>query len=248
MNDYRNPGLDIDKRVEDLLNRMTLEEMILQTDQYFSPDFTERGPYETVTAVNLDQLDSLLHGNSVGSIQARGMTPAQINQLQRYAIEKTRLGIPFLFSEEALHGLCHLDATAFPQQIGLAASFEPDLGRKMGRVIGGISLHMNWRRDDAILGAVLNRRETGRGYMTEAMRGVLSLAFEQLRLHRIHAVCDVDNAAMLHVLEKSGFRNEGRMLQRGKARPEAAQPYFDQFGCALLREEWQRMNDQGQKE
>ena len=136
MNDYRNPGLDIDKRVEDLLNRMTLEEMILQTDQYFSPDFTERGPYETVTAVNLDQLDSLLHGNSVGSIQARGMTPAQINQLQRYAIEKTRLGIPFLFSEEALHGLCHLDATAFPQQIGLAASFEPDLGRKMGRVIG----------------------------------------------------------------------------------------------------------------
>ncbi|MBQ2462929.1 MAG: hypothetical protein II504_10890, partial [Clostridia bacterium] len=79
MNDYRNPGLDIDKRVEDLLNRMTLEEMILQTDQYFSPDFTERGPYETVTAVNLDQLDSLLHGNSVGSIQARGMTPGQIN-------------------------------------------------------------------------------------------------------------------------------------------------------------------------
>ena len=139
---------------------------------------------------------------------------------------------------------CEQERTASPRMHYNLAIQRKDTGR----VIGGISLHMNWRRDDAILGAVLNRRETGRGYMTEAMRGVLSLAFEQLRLHRIHAVCDVDNAAMLHVLEKSGFRNEGRMLQRGKARPEAAQPYFDQFGCALLREEWQRMNGQNQKE
>ena len=35
MKDYQNPALDIDRRVEDLLNRMTLEEMILQTDQYY---------------------------------------------------------------------------------------------------------------------------------------------------------------------------------------------------------------------
>jgi RimJ/RimL family protein N-acetyltransferase len=110
-----------------------------------------------------------------------------------------------------------------------------------GRVIGGISFHMNWRRDDAVLGAVLNRREAGRGYMTEAMRGVLELAFEELALHRIHAVCDVRNAAMIRVLEKLGMRNEGRMRKRGKARPEESEPYFDQFGYALLKEEWQRM-------
>ena len=52
------------------------------------------------------------------------------------SVERTRLGIPFLFSEEALHGLCHRAATCFPQQIGLAASFEPALGRQMGRIIG----------------------------------------------------------------------------------------------------------------
>ena len=34
------------------------------------------------------------------------------------------------------------------------------------------------------------------------------------------------------------MRNEGRMLKRGRSRPEAAEPYFDQFGYALLREEW----------
>mgnify|MGYP002860074507 CR=1 FL=1 len=107
------------------------------------------------------------------------------------------------------------------------------------RVIGGISFHMNWRRDDAILGAVLNRHEAGHGYMTEAMEGVLHLVFEELQLHRIHAVCAVDNAPMLRVFEKLGMRCEGCMLQRGKARPEEKEPYFDQFGYALLREEWE---------
>ncbi|MBQ2462218.1 MAG: glycoside hydrolase family 3 C-terminal domain-containing protein [Clostridia bacterium] len=136
MNDYQNPALDIEIRIRDLMDRMTLEEMILQTDQYYSHDFTQRDALDTVESIDMDQLDGMLHGLSCGSIQARGMTPEQINQLQKYAVEKTRLGIPFLFSEEALHGLCHLDATAFPQQIGLAATFNPKLGNKMGRAIG----------------------------------------------------------------------------------------------------------------
>lgn len=106
------------------------------------------------------------------------------------------------------------------------------------RVIGGISLHMNWRRDDAILGAVLNRHDAGRGYMTEAMKGVLALAFEDMKLHRVHAVCDVDNPAIIRVLEKCGMRLEGRMIRRGRSRPEAKEPYFDQFGYAMLREEF----------
>ena len=115
-----------------------------------------------------------------------------------------------------------------------------------GRVIGGISFHMNWRRDDAILGAVLNRHETGRGYMTEALRGVLRCAFKTLGLHRIHAVVDVDNGAMIHILEKCGLRREGLMVQRGKARPEAKEPYFDQYGYAILQSEWLKACRDGQ--
>lgn len=103
-----------------------------------------------------------------------------------------------------------------------------------GKVIGGISFHMNWRRDDAILGMVLNRHENGRGFMTEALRGVLDLAFGELGLHRMHAVCDVDNEPMQRVFAKVGMRNEGRMVKRGKSRPEAKEPYFDQFGYAVL--------------
>ncbi|MBR3749516.1 MAG: glycoside hydrolase family 3 protein, partial [Firmicutes bacterium] len=139
MSDYRDARMNPDERVRDLLDRMTLEEMILQTDQYSSSDFTVRDMIEGVSrtvSVDTGKLERELGANSAGSIQVHQMTPAQVNELQRYAVEKTRLGIPFLFCEEALHGLSHPDATSFPQQIGLAATFDPALGRAMGRAVG----------------------------------------------------------------------------------------------------------------
>ncbi|MCR4621196.1 MAG: glycoside hydrolase family 3 C-terminal domain-containing protein [Clostridiales bacterium] len=139
MSGYRDPQLSVDDRVRDLLDRMTLEEMILQTDQYSSGEFTVRGMVEGIgrtLSVDREKLVSALGQNSAGSIQVHQMTPGQVNELQRYAVENTRLGIPFLFCEEALHGLSNPDATSFPQQIGLAATFDPALGRAMGRAIG----------------------------------------------------------------------------------------------------------------
>ena len=121
------------------MSRMTLEEKILQTDQYYSGDFTTQDENGKVTAVDMQRFDALMQHNSVGSVQLRGMTAAQANVVQRYAIENTRLGIPYLFSEEALHGLMTNNATSFPQQIGLAASFEPELGREMGHAIAAES-------------------------------------------------------------------------------------------------------------
>ena len=111
-----------------------------------------------------------------------------------------------------------------------------------GKVLGGISLHLNWRRDDGILGVILNRHYAGHGYVTEGLTGVLDHVFGELKLHRVHAVCDVDNAGIIHVFEKIGFRNEGRMVKRGKNRPEDPIPYFDQFGYAILAEEWEKKN------
>jgi RimJ/RimL family protein N-acetyltransferase len=106
------------------------------------------------------------------------------------------------------------------------------------RVIGGISLHMNWRRDDAIIGMILNKLYAGRGLTTEGLAAVLDYAFGPIGLHRVHAVCDVDNTCVIHVFEKLGFRREGRMVQRGKSRPEAPSEYFDQYAYAILRQEW----------
>lgn len=113
-----------------------------------------------------------------------------------------------------------------------------------GHVIGGISFHMNWRRDDAVLGIIVDRCHAGQGFAAEGLEGILELAFGTLHMHRIHAVCDVDNAGIQKIFEKCGFRNEGRMVQRGKSRPENPRPYFDQFGYAILAEEWKARRKQ----
>ena len=67
-------------------------------------------------------------------------TPAaaaeKANAIQKLVIEKTRLRIPILIHDEALHGLIANKATSFPQAIGLAATWNPELMFKIGTVIG----------------------------------------------------------------------------------------------------------------
>lgn len=135
MEKYKDAALPIEERVADLLSRMTLDEKIRQTDQFYTNDFTKKDACGRVEEIQWDVLEASMQGMSVGSVQFRAASPKIANELQRYAVEKTRLGIPFLFSEEALHGLYDGYATCFPQQIGLAGTFEPKLGWQMGRAI-----------------------------------------------------------------------------------------------------------------
>ena len=111
MEKYRDPSLPVEERVADLLSRMSLEEKIMQTDQFYTNDFTRKNPEGRVEEIRWDVLEKSVKGMSVGSIQFRMASPGIANELQRYAVEKTRLGIPFLFSEEALHGLLDSKAT-----------------------------------------------------------------------------------------------------------------------------------------
>lgn len=70
-----------------------------------------------------------------------GLKPTQsahlLNVMQRYAIEKTRLGIPLLFCEETPHGHMAVGTTVFPTGIGQASTWNPELLEKMGEVMGG---------------------------------------------------------------------------------------------------------------
>ena len=60
---YQDPRLPVEQRVNDLLARMTLREKILQTDQYFSGDFTTQDETGRVTRLDMDRLDALLTGD-----------------------------------------------------------------------------------------------------------------------------------------------------------------------------------------
>lgn len=79
-----------------------------------------------------------------------------------------------------------------------------------GILIGGCDLHMpNFRHRQGELVYRINPQYWGQGYATEASKAMLNLGFNQMKLHRIEALCDVRNTASIKVLEKIGMKKEG---------------------------------------
>lgn len=129
---YQNENLSIEARVTDLLSRMTLEEKVRQMDMYNGNEL------KTDETLNLAALaERFSDGIGVGSIHDLYPKDAQtINGLQRYIIEQNRWGIPAIIFCEFLHGYTGAGSTAFPMSIGLGATWDPDLMKRVGHVIG----------------------------------------------------------------------------------------------------------------
>ena len=109
---YRNVNLPVETRVEDLLGRMTIQEKLGQlSQQVFQRHETSE---KWADAVREGQLSSFI-------TQHNG--PALHNQLQKVAIEETRLGIPLSFGYDVIHGY----RVVFPITLGLACGWEPEL-------------------------------------------------------------------------------------------------------------------------
>lgn len=155
---YKNPALGIEARVADLLQRMTPEEKFRQlfmvagepgsdSSQFRSGIFG----FQINTAVQQATAANQLMQYAPG--QNARQTAEKINAIQRYFVEETRLGIPIIAFDEALHGLVRADATAFPQSIGLAATFDTTL---MNDVSGAIAQECQLRGLRLILSPVIN--------------------------------------------------------------------------------------------
>ena len=84
------------------------------------------------------------------------------------------------------------------------------------------------------LGYVLARRYWGRGYMTEALKGIITWAIRQQEIYRVWAVCDVDNAASARVMEKAGMQREG-VLRRWSVHPNISSEPRDSFCYAITK-------------
>jgi len=151
---YKDASQPVDARVQDLLGRMTLEEKAAQligiwltknkiqtVEGEFSPEEasknfpnglgqisrpTDRKGLKAATVVDAAA------GADDGSVGRNAAQSARYtNAAQKWAVEKTRLGIPLLMHDEALHGFVARDATSFPQAIGLASTFDPELAEKI---------------------------------------------------------------------------------------------------------------------
>ncbi|MEN3203819.1 MAG: glycoside hydrolase family 3 N-terminal domain-containing protein [Atribacterota bacterium] len=120
----------------ELLERMTLEEKVAQLCAVHANRLLEGGKFSEEKA-------KALIGNGIGQITRLfgdpSLEPEEAvvlgNEIQRFLKEKTRLGIPAMVHEECLSGLLSKKATVFPQAIGLASTFDPELVRKVTSTI-----------------------------------------------------------------------------------------------------------------
>ena len=126
----------LDERVTSLLGRMTRAEKLAQLGSVWA---FEVAPGGLVDRARMGEL--LEHG--VGEVTrlagstnlgAAGVVDAG-NEIQRYLVEETRLGIPAIFHEETLHGLMARDAPIFQQAIGAAATWDPELVQAMAATL-----------------------------------------------------------------------------------------------------------------
>jgi beta-glucosidase len=135
---YRQAGNPIEERVHDLLSRMTIEEKARQLDMYAGvPALVDKSIDNTHAAPDArfqsDAAAKLFGALGTGSIHDLYPRAELANEIQRWMIEHSRLGIPALFIEEGLHG--YSDGTVFPAPINLAATWNPDLAMRTGAAI-----------------------------------------------------------------------------------------------------------------
>lgn len=138
---YKDPKQPVEVRVQDLLKRMTPEEKFWQC--FMIPgdlDNVPKGQY--VHGIFGLQVSA---GNQGGGVAGQLLKynanedaerlAKKINAIQKYFVEESRLGIPIIPFDEALHGLMREGATAFPQAIGLSATFNPELMKEVSTAI-----------------------------------------------------------------------------------------------------------------
>ena len=147
---YRDVRLPLEQRVSDLLSRMTVEEKAGQLVCLMGWDsYVLRGNEVDVSQAFRQQVRQQGVGMYWAVFRAdpwtrktlaNGLNPAlaarAANAMQHYAVDSTRLGIPLLLAEEAPHGHMAIGTTVFPTGLGLAATWSPQLMRRVGQVIG----------------------------------------------------------------------------------------------------------------
>ncbi len=131
---YKDANLPIADRVKDLLGRMTLEEKVDQLSWGWIQKVDVIDPTGTYTTETARQA---VAGEWSAPLKLTPRNAAILrNAVERYQLEKTRLGIPVIFPGEALHGFMEYGSTSFPQALGLASTWDPALVKRIFTAIG----------------------------------------------------------------------------------------------------------------
>jgi beta-xylosidase len=174
--EYKNPNLPVDRRVADLLSRMTLEEKVAQLTCLWGnrpqvgpqTDFsTDRGEFSPAKAAEVMKYGI---GQIARQRERKGPREAAIfaNAVQRWLLENTRLGIPAILHDEILHGNMAQGSTSFPQPIALATTWDPEF---VAKVFTAGALETRARGSEQVLGPNLDLAHDPRWGRTEETYG-----------------------------------------------------------------------------
>src|SRR5579859_1708818 len=147
---YEDASQPVDKRIDDLLSQMTVEEKTAQLATLYGykrvlPDYLPTTNWHNAFwhdgVANIDEdLTGYPYYKSgvpgVAFIWPASKHAWALNEVQRFFIEDTRLGVPAEFTDEGIRGVEHFKATDFPTQLGIGQTWDRALIRKIGEVEG----------------------------------------------------------------------------------------------------------------
>jgi len=155
---YEDPTQPIDRRIEDLLGQMTLEEKTCQTATLYGYHRVLKDSLPTTGWKNeiwkdgIANIDEHLNGFTgwdqpvpdLAIIKEIGPHVLAMNLTQEFFIEDTRLGIPADFTNEGIRGVEAYGATSFPTPLALGATWDQELVRNIGRITGSEARAMGY--------------------------------------------------------------------------------------------------------
>src|SRR2546421_1116864 len=156
MDPYENPHLPIERRIDDLLSKMTVNEKTNQCCTLYGylrqlKDDLPRPEWKDAIwkdgLANIDEhINGWQGGRGIGvesgllKDNKNAWPPSAhakaINEVQKWFVEQTRLGIPVDFTNEGIRGLAHWKATCFPSGNGMGSTWDRALVRRQGEIVG----------------------------------------------------------------------------------------------------------------
>jgi beta-glucosidase len=133
---YRDPSLGVGERVADLLARMTLDEKVAQLGSAWVFQLADGAELDEARATHLlrhgiGQVTRISGASSLAAPEAAALA----NAIQQHLVSATRLGVPAIVHEEICSGVMSRGSTIFPQALGLAATWEPDLAAALAATV-----------------------------------------------------------------------------------------------------------------
>ena len=242
---YEDPKANIDKRIENLLSQMTLDEKTAQTATLYGFNRVLKDELPTPEWKNkiwkdgIANIDEHLNGWAQGasSVYAQDIKKHvwAMNEVQRFFVEETRLGIPVDFTNEGIRGVAFSKGTSFPSQIALASTWDRELIREVGHITAKEARALGYTNIYAPIMDIGRDQRWGRYEDTYGEDPFLAgeLGLEMVKgLQENYTVAATSKHFAVHGVNKGAREGEGRVDPQISAR-EAENIFNRPFGKVI---------------